>query len=114
MLAEATGWKLDVRSAVENGKRDTISEAAGAVASAMHDPPESGEAEIDSLPCDFLGANGCTFPTDLRPFGCTQFICRYMHERLDRPTLTKIKRLVRELEANHEVLLRRLHPIHKR
>ena len=54
------------------------------------------------------GAQGCTFPNDLRPFGCTAYICRYMYAKLDRPTLTRIKRLVREMEERHTEVLRRV------
>jgi hypothetical protein len=32
-----------------------------------------------------------------------------MYERLDRPELTRIKRLVRELEEHHRLLLKSLH-----
>ena len=69
----------------------------------------SNNAEpLDDLPCEYLGAVGCTFPNDLRPFGCTTYICKYMYARLDRPTLTRIKRLVRDLEDKHTILLRRV------
>ena len=59
-------------------------------------------------PCQFLAEKGCTFPTDLRPFGCTAYICRPMYTHLDRATLTRIKRLVKELEERHAMLLRTL------
>ena len=62
----------------------------------------------DDLPCEYLGASGCTFPIDLRPFGCTTYICKYMYARLDRPALTRIKRLVRELDDKHTILLRKI------
>ncbi len=109
LLAESVGWKDSARAAGEASALDKAAEIAGRVADSLHDPPESAEAEPDSLACEYLGAGGCTFPSDLRPFGCTAYICRYMYARLDRPTLTKIKRLVRELEDNHRLLLRALH-----
>ena len=108
LLAEAAGWKDTVRAAGIQ-QADPVSEIAGRVATNLHDPPQSAEAEPESPPCEYLGEGGCTFPTDLRPFGCTAYICRYMFERLDRPALTKIKRLVRELEEHHRILLRTLH-----
>jgi hypothetical protein len=108
LLAEAAGWKSSVAAGPE-APADMASELAGRVASALHDPPPTAEAEPDAPPCEYLGAAGCTFPPDLRPFGCTTYICRYMFERLDRPALTKIKRLVRELEEHHRLLLRTLH-----
>lgn len=109
LLAESTGWKDQVRLAESGATGDMVAEIAGRVATSLHDPPETAEAEPESLPCEYLGETGCTFPNDLRPFGCTAYICRYMHERLERPELNKIKRLVRELEDNHRVLLRTIH-----
>ena len=109
LLAEAAGWKDIVRAAGGEQPTDMVSEIAGRVATSLHHPPETAEAEPESSPCEYLGAAGCTFPADLRPFGCTAYVCRYMYERLDRSTLTKIKRLVRELEEQHRLLLRVLH-----
>lgn len=108
LLAESTGWKDSVRASGIQ-LTDPVSEIAGRVATSLHDPPESAEADPESPLCEYLDAGGCTFPADLRPFGCTAYICRYMYARLDRPALTKIKRLVRELEEHHQILLRTLH-----
>ncbi|HLJ54177.1 MAG TPA: hypothetical protein VKT77_04005 [Chthonomonadaceae bacterium] len=105
LLAEASGWRAAVES-TGCAARDEAADIAGSVVAALGDPPAEGDV---SLPCQYLGAAGCTFPADLRPFGCTTYICRYMYERLDRPTLTRLKRLVRELETQHRVLLRALH-----
>ena len=118
LLAEATGWKariipLEVRNPAQNSEvsepTDSISEAAGRYALSLHDAPPSAEAELTAAPCDFLSEGGCTFPEDLRPFGCTAYICRYMYQSMDRPTLTRIKRLARELETHHDALLRQNH-----
>ena len=110
LLAEATGWKARVLSADPDAPAakttDSVSESAGRYAMTLYDAPPTAEAEPTALPCDYLGAGGCTFPEDLRPFGCTAYICRYMRERMDRPTLTRIKRLARELEDHHDALLR--------
>ena len=103
LLAESTGWKANLPV---DGDTDLVSEMSGRMVNALKDPPKTGEAEPGDQPCEFLGESGCTFPTDLRPFGCTAFICRYMYARLDRPSLTRIKRLVRELEEKHQTLLR--------
>jgi hypothetical protein len=108
LLAEATGWKNTVQQAAGEAPSDMVSELAGRIADALHDPPETAEAEPEALVCEYLGEKGCTFPADLRPFGCTTYICRYMHERLDRPALSKLKRLVRELEEHHRNLIRTL------
>ncbi len=107
LLAEAAGWK----STLPAGVPDAAAVAAR-MAAALHSAPASAEAEPDepdeSLPCEFLGAGGCTFPSDLRPYGCTTYICRYMYAQLDRPALTRLKRLVRDLDNHHGILLRTL------
>ncbi len=64
--------------------------------------------ETVSLPCEYLADHGCTFPTDLRPYGCTAFICKYMYQQLDKRALARLKRLVRELGDKHTILLRTL------
>ena len=89
-LAEASGWRAAV--------------TREAAARQMEDPAV-GE------PCAFLGAGGCTFPGDLRPFGCTAYVCRFMYERLDKKELARVRRLVRELEEHHTALLRTLRPV---
>ena len=116
LLAEATGWRANLiplravdSTAHLDTDSDSVSAAAGRYAAALHDAPPSAEAmpsETDALPCEFLGERGCGFPNDLRPFGCTAYICRYMHRDMDRQALTRLKRLVRELETHHDALLR--------
>jgi Fe-S-cluster containining protein len=110
LLAEATGWKAQLPNAEQ---RDLVAEVAGDYAAAMANPPESAEVEEnEEAPlCQFLGARGCTFPNDLRPFGCTTYICRYMHAKLDKKSLARLKRLVRELEQKHTILLRTIRPV---
>jgi hypothetical protein len=100
LLAEAAGWKTEV---VFEAEADPVEEIAGRMVTALHTPPEE---EGESLPCEFLGEKGCTFPNDLRPLGCTTFICRYMYAKLDRKTLDRIKRLNRDLESKHALLIR--------
>jgi hypothetical protein len=72
----------------------------------LREPPEA-----EGQPCLFLGEQGCTFPNDLRPFGCTAYLCRFMYEKLDRNALKRLKRLTRELESVHTTLLRTLRPV---
>lgn len=126
LLAEATGWKSQLAAPPQasdvpmpNAQRltpdaDMVSEIAGRVTEALTNPPEQAEAdpsETDNLPCEYLGEHGCTFPNDLRPFGCTTYICKYMYAHLDRQELARIKRLVRELEDKHSILLRTVRPV---
>lgn len=106
LLAESTGWKGRIISLEPSASPDMVAEVASCMANALHDAPETAEAEPDAPPCEYLGERGCTFPTDLRPFGCTAYVCEYMHQRLDRQSLARIKRLVRELEQKHAILLR--------
>lgn len=110
LLAEATGWRAKLPDA---DKRDLAAEVANDYAAAFANPPDSAEAEEEenAPPCQFLGERGCTFPTDLHPFGCTTYICRYMYADLDKTTLARIKRLVREMEQKHTILLRTIRPV---
>ncbi|HZO89974.1 MAG TPA: hypothetical protein VFB38_16710 [Chthonomonadaceae bacterium] len=118
LLAEATGWKALIAAppgaAEPDSAPDIVAEVAGRMAEALGKPPESAEADTVHAcgqPCEFLGEHGCTFPPDLRPFGCTAYICRYMYAKLDRQSLSRIKRLVRELEEKHNDLLRTIRPV---
>ncbi len=107
LLAESTGWKARlIPQEIVTPPQDRGEEVAVRVISAPDVALEDEEAEAQPLPCEYLGERGCTFPTDLRPYGCTAYICKYMYQKLDRPTLTRIKRLARELEEKHTVLLR--------
>ena len=116
LLAEATGWKAKILIPLEllpqekEPEAETASEVAGYALSGLQKADETAE----DLPCEFLGEKGCTFPQDLRPFGCTAFVCQYMYARLDRQSLNRLKRLVRELEERHTLLLKMLQPQKKR
>ena len=111
LLAEASGWKTHL---LPETLQNVVQECAGALIDALHNPPESGEGELAGTPCDFLATSGCTFPNDLRPFGCTTFICKYMYEDMDRATLKKVKRLTKDLEEKHTILVRNLIPVKRR
>ena len=58
--------------------------------------------------CDYLHRGRCTFPDDLRPFGCTTYLCGPMYENLPDETLRRLRRLLRQLEDAHTDLLRAL------
>ncbi len=62
-------------------------------------PPES---------CEYLHRGRCTFPDDLRPFGCTTYLCGPMHAHLPDETLRRLRRLIRQLGDAHTDLLRAL------
>lgn len=108
-LAERTGWRTQIPLAAV----EADAEEDAPVEETRRARRRRGDDEDDkplAPPCQFLAEKGCTFPTDLRPFGCTAYICRPMYVHLDRATLTRIKRLVKELEERHVLLLRTLPP----
>ena len=76
--------------------------SAGAVALPM------AETEAPVEYCEFLHKGRCTFPDDLRPFGCTMYLCPPMYANLPEETLRRLRRLSRQLEDAHAVLLRTL------
>lgn len=96
MVAEACGW------VPERDLGDPVALVAQANASLLG----SGEPEGAGEPCDFLGAHGCTMPDDLRPYGCTTYICPVMLAEMDRMALARLRRAVRELEAARRVFIR--------
>lgn len=56
--------------------------------------------------CDYLQPKGCSFPADLRPLGCTTFVCKYMEREMSTRELRDIKRLARKLEDERATLLK--------
>lgn len=59
-------------------------------------------------PCEYLNQGRCSFPNDLRPFGCTTYLCGPMYKHLPDDTIRKLRRLIRDLEMSHVSLLRAL------
>jgi len=59
-------------------------------------------------PCEYLDKGRCTFPDDLRPYGCTAYICGPMYAHLPGDTLRRLRRLIRQLDDAHTALLRGL------
>lgn len=56
--------------------------------------------------CDYLRPAGCSFPADLRPLGCTTFVCKFMEREMSTRELRDIKRLARKLEEERAALLK--------
>ena len=100
LLAEGSGWK----SQVTETDRDLVNETIGTASLNLNGDPDSLPCE----PCEHLDQSGCTFPRDLRPFGCTAFICPIMFRELDRKSLTNLKKAVRNLTTAHEELVERV------
>ena len=70
-------------------------------------PMARGE-EPPLVPCEYLNRGRCTFPDDLRPFGCTTYLCGPMYAHLPDETLRRLRRLIRQLDDAHTDLLRAL------
>ena len=58
--------------------------------------------------CEYLHQGRCTFPDDLRPFGCTTYLCGPMYDHLPDDTLRRLRRLVRQLDDVHVALVHAL------
>jgi hypothetical protein len=63
-----------------------------------------------ALPCEFLVGNRCSFNDDLRPYGCTSYICPTMYEKMDEKELRRLKGLVRQLASAHSAIEQALKP----
>lgn len=57
-------------------------------------------------PCGFLQASGCSFPADLRPLGCTTYVCKFMERDMSTRQLREIKRLAKRLESLRSEVMR--------
>lgn len=55
-------------------------------------------------PCAFLGADGCSFPPDLMPFGCVAFLCPYMDGWYSPEQLAALRAAIAELQEAHAAL----------
>ncbi|HEY3268777.1 MAG TPA: hypothetical protein VGM37_17810 [Armatimonadota bacterium] len=61
---------------------------------------------FNSEPCDYLLERGCAFPPDLRPLGCTTYVCKFMERDMSSRELREIKRLGKRLEDQRAALLK--------
>lgn len=95
LLAESLGHPLPAGSP-----------ATDRAAAAAHLIQIGSTHDIPDAPCDFLRNNGCSFPADLRPLGCTTFVCKFMERDMSTRELQDIKRLGRKLEAQRDDLMR--------
>jgi hypothetical protein len=67
-------------------------------------PMASGDtAPLES--CEYLHKGRCTFPDDLRPFGCTTYVCGPMYAHLPEAQIKPIRRLTKQLEEAHVAVL---------
>lgn len=88
-LAESHGCRLPPHADPEEERNETAKAVVG------------GESPIyfqENIPCDFLGETGCAFPRELRPYGCTRFICDPMKRHMEPGKLKKVKQLLRKLD----------------
>lgn len=93
---------VDIRIAEMGGWRSKLPLSPDAEA------PTGSEDLETPTPCEFLTDQGCSFPADLRPYGCAAFICKYMHAELNRATLNRIKRLIKQMDDQHREVLKRI------
>ena len=98
-IAERTGWKSTI-PANGSDSDEVIIDPPGPIA------VDDETGDLVREPCGFLKPTGCSFPADLMPFGCTAYICKYMHEDMNRAQLNKIKRLVRQMEDQYRMVLK--------
>jgi hypothetical protein len=73
-------------------------------------PPdgEIGAPPPEAEPCDYLTPSGCSFPADLRPFGCAVDICVQMRRHQPPPWLAEAERRAERLRRAHHELLTEL------
>lgn len=64
--------------------------------------------ELSATYCEFLNNGRCSFPNDLRPFGCTTYICDPMYKNLPDEVIRRLRRLIRQLETAHVALIHAL------
>lgn len=90
-----------------------LAEALGCLPGKAEEWKGSGETlelvlrgDIGGEPCEFLAAGGCMFASDLRPLGCTTYVCKFMERDLSNRELREIKALARKLERQRDSLLR--------
>jgi hypothetical protein len=68
----------------------------------------SQNSSPSDTPCEYLVGDSCAFPGDLRPFGCTCYICPPMERHMTPDWLDEARRLVARLEQAHAALLAEL------
>jgi hypothetical protein len=98
LVEELTGAPLPAAAA------DPFRDGAAAL---LDLPEEDPGASAD--PCDFLTPHGCSFPADLRPFGCAAFICEPMRRTLSAEELAEVETAVARLTEAYERLMAALH-----
>jgi hypothetical protein len=96
VLVEELGYVLPHGGPGVNEWLIAARESAGAAP-----PPPAREAEA----CDYLAPAGCSFPPDLRPFGCAVDICLQMRLHADDTWLAEAQRRADQLRRAHRALL---------
>jgi len=94
-LAEADGCRLPAHSDPDGERVDV------AVACLTGETATLDALTRPDTPCDFLGQSGFSFPRELRPFGCTRFICDPMKRMMDPSILRAIQERFRRLDYLH-------------
>jgi len=95
LLAESLGCRLP--------HGDPAADRAGAASELLQ---IGTTRSLPDEPCDFLKPHGCSFPNDLRPLGCTTYVCKFMERDMSTRELQEIKRLGRKLEMLREDVMK--------
>ncbi len=100
-LAEAHGRALPPHGDPEEERNQTAKDVIGGAVPIYFQ---------ESIPCDFLTEAGCAFPRDLRPYGCTRFLCDPMNRLMEPDVLRQVKRLLRKLDLLHNEIVAATRP----
>jgi hypothetical protein len=95
-LAEADGRELPPHADPEEERNETAKDLFGGATPIYFQ---------ESVPCDFLQERGCAFPRELRPYGCTRFICDPMKREMEPSKLREVKRLIKRLDYLHDQIV---------
>lgn len=99
VIARMAGWNPPDELTIE----DAIALAADQAGNAL----DVTSVDRASGPCPFLRQDGCLISSDLRPHGCTQFVCPYMLAELDARRRARLRRKLALLRRTYEALLPR-------
>lgn len=95
-IAEACGWRCSIPE---------ITDAASTAASQLFRAVSSSEQSESPVPCPFLTPTGCDLPGNVRPYGCTVYVCRFINDRLSARERARLRKLLRQLERDYERIL---------
>ena len=93
LLANAVGCSL-------TSTNDSVAEYVQAGLDSL----TGSQGEVELVPCDYVGPEGCVFPDDLRPFECTRFICSFLKKAITPSDMRELRVLLHRLGVLHREL----------